>query len=359
MSTWDALAGLALQIDGYSIESHSREVRPGWSRITNTYVLHGGGVEGRGEDITKWPPVAQAVIDRGPHLPLAGTWTLGEFSEHLLTLDLFPDRAPEFPDEDPVNRRWGFESAAADLALRQAGTSLHDVLGRTPGPVRFVASFGLGAPPSAAPVTRRLAAYPDLRLKLDAVPEWLGSPGLLEELAATGCVDAIDFKGLYRNQLANVPTDPELYRRIAETFPDSWLEDPDLSVPDAAAALEPHRDRITWDAPIHSVADVEALPFPPRALNVKPSRSGCWSDLLGIYDLCEREGILPYGGGQTELDVGRGQIQLLAAMFHPDAPNDVAPSGYDHADFPETGLEPSPLDPRPEPVGFRRAEAPA
>ena len=58
MSTWDALAGLAVQIDEYSIDSHSREVRPGWSRITNTYVLQGGGVEGRGEDITKWPPVA-------------------------------------------------------------------------------------------------------------------------------------------------------------------------------------------------------------------------------------------------------------------------------------------------------------
>ena len=357
MSTWDVLAALEVQIDEYAIESHSREVRPGWARITNTYVLRGGGEEGRGEDITKWPPVAQAVIDRGPHLPLAGTFTLADFSEHLQTLDLFPDVAPEFADEDPVNRRWGFESAAADLALRQAGKSMHEVLGRTPRPVRFVASFGLGAPPSAEPVTRRLAAYPGLRLKLDAVPDWLARPGLLDELAATGCVDAVDFKGLYRNQLANVPTDPELYRRIAETFPDSWLEDPDLSVPEADAALEPHRERITWDAPIHTVADVEALPFKPRALNVKPSRSGRWSDLLDLYDHCEREGILPYGGGQTELDVGRGHIQLLAAMFHPDAPNDVAPSGYDHGDFPQTGLEPSPLDPRPEPIGFRRAEA--
>ncbi len=34
-----------------------------------------------------------------------------------------------------------------------------------------------------------------------------------------------------------------------------------------------------------------------------------------------------YGGGQTELSVGRGQLQLLAAMFHPDAPNDIAPPG--------------------------------
>jgi hypothetical protein len=356
VSTWDRLADLELRIDGYTIEHHSREVKPGWDRITTTYVLQVHGAEGRGEDISKWPPVAQAVIDRGPHHPLAGTFTLGEFSEHLSTLDLFPDVGPEFADEDPVNRRWGFESAAADLALRQAGKSLHEVLGRTPRPLRFVTSFGLGDPASVEPVERRLAAYPDLRFKLDAVPNWLATPGLLEELAATGAVDAIDFKGHYRNQLADVPTDPELYRRVAETFTEVWLEDPDLGVPEADAALASHRDRITWDGPIHTVADVESLPFPPRALNVKPSRSGSWQNLLDIYDYCGREGILAYGGGQTELDVGRGHIQLLASLFHPDTPNDVAPPGYDHRDFPETGLEPSPLDPRPEPIGFRRAE---
>ena len=30
-----------------------------------------------------------------------------------------------------------------------------------------------------------------------------------------------------------------------------------------------------------------------------------------------------YGGGMGELGVGRGQIELLAAIFHPDAPNAV------------------------------------
>ena len=53
-----------------------------------------------------------------------------------------------------------------------------------------------------------------------------------------------------------------------------------------------------------------------------------------------------YGGGQYELGVGRGQIQYLAALFHPDAPNDIAPAGYDALD-PEPGLPASPLEPRP------------
>ena len=64
-------------------------------------------------------------------------------------------------------------------------------------------------------------------------------------------------------------------------------------------------------------------------------------------------GIEIYGGGQAELGVGRGQIQYLASIFHPDGVNDIAPAGYDWAEFP-TGLPASPLAPDHEPTGFRR-----
>jgi len=117
--------------------------------------------------------------------------------------------------------------------------------------------------------------------------------------------------------------------------------------------LEPHRNRITWDAPIHSVADIEALAFPPKTVNVKPSRFGSVEALFAGYDYCDAQGIEMYGGGQIELGVGRGQIQILAALFHPDGVNDIAPSGYDWIEF-LRDLEPSPLDPRPEPTGMRR-----
>jgi hypothetical protein len=59
-----------------------------------------------------------------------------------------------------------------------------------------------------------------------------------------------------------------------------------------------------------------------------------------------------YGGGMGELGVGRGQIELLAALFHADAPNDVAPSAY-NLDDPTGELPASPLAPRPDAVGFR------
>ena len=66
----------------------------------------------------------------------------------------------------------------------------------------------------------------------------------------------------------------------------------------------------------------------PRMINMKPSRFGTVRAVLDAYDHCEREGIGCYGGGQFELGPGRGQIQVLASLFHPDAPNDVAPGAF-------------------------------
>ena len=54
-----------------------------------------------------------------------------------------------------------------------------------------------------------------------------------------------------------------------------------------------------------------------------------------------------------ELDVGRGQIQLLASLFHSEGPNDTAPGGYNF-DTPAADLPSSPLPADPAPTGFRR-----
>jgi len=350
--TYDAVRDLPLTIEDYTLEG--RERASDWfTRVTTTFHLQGAGEEGLGEDVTYGPEEQAAQLEAGPVLPLAGEWTLDAFSRHLDGLDLFPTGAPDqhaYLDY----RRWALESAALDLALRQAGRSLHEVLGREPAPLRFGVSLRLGDPPVATGVTERLAAYGDVRFKLDAEPGW--DADLIAALAGTGAVDVIDFKGAYKGTVVDVETDPELYRACAEAFPDAWLEDPDLTDAGADAALEPYRDRITWDAPIHSVADVEGLAYAPRCLNCKPSRFGPVHRLLDFYDFAAANGIALYGGGQSELGVGRGQIQLLASLFHPDGPNDVAPAGWDQADFPRTGLPVSPLDPDPAPVGFRRAD---
>ncbi|MBV9800754.1 MAG: hypothetical protein JO039_22095 [Solirubrobacterales bacterium] len=89
-------------------------------------------------------------------LALEGEWTLAGFCEHLGALELWPE-PPEW-DVALRFRNWAFESAALDLALRQAGRSLHGVLGVEPRPVRFVNSLGLGKEPSIEPVRRRNCA---------------------------------------------------------------------------------------------------------------------------------------------------------------------------------------------------------
>jgi hypothetical protein len=317
VSTYDRVKDLPLEIDGYELEPLEQEVARGFTLRRTVVVLRGGGEEGRGEEVDYNPTIQEEFQARRGELPLAGAHTLGSFS-------LLQSGQTDY-------RRWALESAALDLALRQAGTSLGEAIGRTPKPLRFVVSTRV------ANVTRWLELYPGTRFKLDPDRDW--TDGVIEQVA--GVVDTTDFKGIYRGDFG-APPDPELYTRIVAAFPEAWIEDPALT-PDTSRVLDAHRRRITWDAGIHEWSDVEALPFKPLCLNSKPSRFGSVRRLFDFYDACERENIAIYGGGQFELGPGRAQIQLLASLFHADAPNDVAPSGY-NATGPVAGLPVSPLE---------------
>ena len=347
-STWEQVADLPLEIERTELEPQQQDVSSDFTRKTTIIHLLGGGEEGLGEDVVYSADEQEAAWAAGPP-DLTGSWTLRTFSEHVGALDLFGGAEPEQAAGRDY-RRWAYESAALDLALRQAGTSLHAQLGIEPRPITYVVSLRLGEPATIEPVTRRLARYPDLRFKLDPTSDW--DDDLCAALAATGAVDSVDLKGQYSGTIVDNPADPALYRRIVEYFPEAWLEDPKLTE-ETDEILRPHRDRITWDAPIHSIADVQALPFPPKTVNVKPSRFGAISALFDCYDWLAERGIGAYGGGQFELGVGRGQIQLLAALFHPDEPNDTSPSGF-HVMDPPPGLEPSPMPPNAAALGFRR-----
>jgi hypothetical protein len=201
-------------------------------------------------------------------------------------------------------------------------------------------------------VRRLLETTPGLRFKLDPTDHW--SPELIEELAGMGVVDTLDMKGAYDDVPFGVPSDPRVYEAVVARFPGAWIEDPKLTPP-FRAALRGAEDRVTWDAPIHSVADVRALAWQPRMINVKPSRIGPLRELMATYDHLSAHGIGAYGGGQTELGPGRGQIQYLASLFHPVGPNDVAPGGYNDPRSPD-GLPGSPLPVAASPTGFRWGE---
>lgn len=348
MSLYDSVRDLPLAVDGYALDGLELQVSSGFLRKSTVIRLAGAGEEGLGEDVTYDAAEHDLLQARGTDLPLSGAWTLGTFSEHLEALPLFDHEPEQHAYLD--YRRWAFESAALDLALRQASRSLGAAVGRTPRPLTFVVSMRLGEPATTERVRAWLEHYPGLRFKLDATPDW--TVELISELEAIGAVDSVDFKGQYHGTSVDTVPDPALYRRIVDGLPDAWLEDPALT-PATEAVLEPHHGRVTWDAVIHSVADIEGLRWPPRTVNVKPSRFGSVERLFAAYDYCAARGIEAYGGGQFELGVGRSQIQLLASLFHPDTPNDVAPGGF-NVD-PQPGLPTSPLDVVARATGFATA----
>src|SRR5437870_215529 len=150
MQLWDDLAGLQVRVDDYSLQRRELPLASGWTRVTTAVVLAGDGETGEGEDVS----YDAAVHDDFPSdVMLAGTWTLDELSRRLDELDL------------PDYRRWAFESAALDLALRQDGTSLGEVVGRAYRPVRFVAS-------TRQEIEPWLEVNPALEFKLDATKSW-------------------------------------------------------------------------------------------------------------------------------------------------------------------------------------------
>ncbi|GIK78660.1 MAG: hypothetical protein BroJett022_23500 [Actinomycetes bacterium] len=351
---WERIESLPIAIEGYELTGHDREYGS-FTRPSTLVHLRGGGEEGIGEDVVYDVLDHIAHRDVGAVHDLTGAGTLGELCALVGELDLFGAAAPAM-EASRHYRRWAFESAALDLALRQSGLSLHEAVGREPQPLTFVCStrltaFGDEAGSSTEPIRKRLAKYPGLAFKLDPENDW--TPELIAEIGELATVRVLDLKGHYRGTPVDVETDPELYGQVAAAFPEAYLEDPDVNG-ETRPLLEPLADRVTWDAPLHSLADVEALEWTPRAINSKPSRFGSIRELFSVYEHCEANGIAIYGGGQGEVEVGRGQIQYLASLFHPDTPNDTAPSGYNDPAVP-SGLPASPMDPVPAPTGFRWA----
>jgi hypothetical protein len=334
MSVWDELRGLDLNVEEVATERKSVDVSTQFTRVTTTVVLAGEGEQGRGEDVT----YTAEDHDWFPDLEARGRTTLGELSAELDGLQLF-ETEPAMPAWADY-RRWAFESAALDLVLRQNDLSLGAAVKRDYQPVRFVVS-------TRGDAFGWLEHIPGLELKLDPENDW--DRPFMERLAATGRVRVLDFKAYYKGTAVDVVPDPVLYAAAVELFPDAVLEDASLDG-ECGAVLRGQEGRMSFDAPIHSVADVRALPIQPGWMNIKPSRFGTTARLLECIEHCAAQGIHMYGGGQFELGVGRRHIQVLASLFYPDGPNDVAPGEYNAGD-PRPGLPQSPLE-APEAVGF-------
>jgi hypothetical protein len=334
VALWERLSGLEFALGDAGTERRSVDVSTDFTRVTTTVILSGGGEEGRGEDVT----YNEEDHEWFPEVAARGSMTLGEYSASLDGLQLFGGEPKMEASAD--YRRWALESAGLDLALRQSGLSLGAALERDYGPLRFVVS-------TRGDAFAWLDHNPELELKLDPDNDW--DRPFMQRLADTQRVRVLDLKAYYRGTVVDMVPDPELYAAVAELFPEALLEDASLDG-ECGEVLRGEEGRLSFDAPIHSAADVQALPIEPGWMNIKPSRFGKVERLLECIEYCEAKGIQLYGGGQFELGVGRLQIQSLASLFYPDGPNDVAPADY-NTGAPRPGLPQSPL-PAPTRAGL-------
>ena len=324
-----ASPGCRSSIERCELRPLVRDTSSGFTKVSIVVRLTGGVHDGEGEDIT-WDQIDQIEFLRGGGdlAWLRGTRTFDEFSTLLGLANLFP--VAPIRDSARFYRRWAFESAALDLALRQNGLSLQDAVGRpaAAGQLRGVGPDRRPAEPRSRS-RRGSASDPGLRFKLDPTPGWdddarrrARAPGLRRRHRHEGPLPQ-RHRGDGRRARPVPPRDRGAARRVDRG--------PGARADDTADLLERHRDRITWDEPIHSIADIEAPAVAtahaqPQARPLR-QRAGPVRHLRLLRGARHRR----LRRRDVRAGPGRGQLQYLASLFHPDAPNDIAPAGYNLA----------------------------
>ncbi len=344
---YEQVSNLEIKIDECQLTLHQRDTSSGFTRVTTVVALTGDNETGYGEDVTYDDDDHQPMHHSADELDLTGTYTLEDFSRRLSEIDLFFGTEPSQAISRNY-RQWAFESAALDLGLKQANTTLSEQLDREYQPVHFVVSTRLDDPSTGDRVINWLDRNPDVSFKLDPTSAWTADT--IDRLAATNAVRILDLKGQYQGTVVDQPADPELYQQVIDAFPDALIEDPALTE-ETRPLFDGHEHRVTWDYPVQSVSAVEQLPIDPEWLNIKPSRFGSVHALFKTIDYCSKHDIQMFAGGQFELDVGREHIHAIASLFYPEAPNDAAPKGYNDPN-PDDNLPTSPLAPPHNPRGL-------
>ena len=247
-------------------------------------------------------------------------------------------------------RRWAFESAALDLALRQAGLSLADVAGASRARSPSSSSMRLGDPPTHRAASAWLEHYPELRFKLDPTSSW--TDAFVAELAELGAVDVARPQGPVRGHGRRPAPRSGALPAPRRGLPGGLDRGPGRHRRDATRSWS--RTATASRGTRSSTRSRTSRRCRGRRGRSTSSRRGSGAcDVSSTRTTTARStASRPYGGGQFELGPGRGHIQYLASLFHPDAPNDVAPGGF-NASEPQPGLPTSPLEARPS----RRASA--
>lgn len=301
-STFSRIADLPVEVEEIRLPGLDEDI----------VVAAGRGATGRGEIVRGYPLPVERTSWEGVSESILGRWPFHLLSHRLDECNL------------TNGQRWAVETACLALGLAQQGRTLAEALGRKLRPVRFsLHQQAAGRPFEVERLLAWIRTDPGLRLSVDADPAW--DDRTLAALAETGAVEVVDLHSYEEDPMPP----PESCLRICSALPHALLEDPAL-VEETRRPLAAHPGGVSWDAAIYSTIEIEALDA--RAVNIRPARFATWRRLLDAYDHCRTHQILCYAGSSGEGPLGRLQLRYLAALFHPDAPNQTAPHWLEEAD---------------------------
>ena len=175
MATFDALADLPLEIEGYELQGLELQL-PSFERLSTTVIhLWGGGEDGLGEDVTydarrphRPPGRRRRPRPDRPRDPRRVLRVHGR-RRHL------PGRARSATSRASTGAGRSSRRRSTWRCARRA-SGIAEALGREPRPVTFVCSMrlspGEGQPSTIETLRRKLDPYPGLRFKLDPTNDW-------------------------------------------------------------------------------------------------------------------------------------------------------------------------------------------
>ena len=286
-------------------------------------------------------------------LPLAGSWTIDSLlapARRARPVRRRRARHARLPRLPPLGVRVGRRGPRAapgrPLARRRAGPrAAADQLRRLAAARRSAERRAGHAP--AGGVSRARSSSSTTRPP--------GTSELLAALAATGAVESIDFKGAYKGTAVDVETVPDALSPLRRGVPGGVARGPGPDRPGrrrgAAPVPRPHHlGRADPRRRGHRGAAVPAAHDQRQAVAHRQLEEAAAH--LRVVRRARRSPTTAAGSPSWASAAARSSTSRRSSTA--PRPNDIAPSGYDWADFPATGLPANPLPPDLEPTGFRR-----
>ena len=117
----------------------------------------------------------------------------------------------------PHYRRWASKRRPSTSRTPPGGLARWETRRAAASPLTFVVSTRLGPARHHEAPSAWLDHYPGPAVQTHVTADW--SVQLIAELAATGAVDSVDFKGQYRGTAVDTVPDPGLYERVGRGSP--------------------------------------------------------------------------------------------------------------------------------------------